>query len=133
MLIRCETIELGSSEDLVRVRKLAKELAVEAGFGLLDQTRIVTAASELARNTIHHGGGGRAVISLISERGLTGLRLVFEDQGPGIADMELALKDGYSTGGGLGMGLSGSRRLMNELEIDSAPGRGTKVIATRWR
>lgn len=133
MMIKNETIEIRSSDDVVKVRQRARALAVEAGFSLVDQTKIVTAASELARNTVDYGGGGGAIVSLVNENGRTGLRLVFEDQGPGIADMELALKDGYSTGSGLGLGLSGSRRLMNEFEIDSAPGRGTKVTVTRWK
>lgn len=133
MMIKHETIEIRSSDDVVKVRQRARALAVEAGFSLVDQTKIVTAASELARNTADHGGGGSAIVSLVNDNGRTGLRLVFEDRGPGIADIELALKDGYSTGGGLGLGLGGCRRLMNEFEIDSAPGRGTKVTVTRWR
>lgn len=133
IMIRSETIDIRSSDDVVKVRQRARALAVEAGFSLVDQTRIVTAVSELARNIVDHGGGGSVMASLINEKGRAGLRLIFEDSGPGIADIELALKDGYSTGGGLGLGLSGSRRLMNEFEIESTPGRGTKVSVTRWK
>ncbi len=133
MMIQHEKVEIRSSDDVVKVRRRARDLAVEAGFSLVDQTKIVTAASELARNTVDYGGGGSAIVSLVKKNGRTGLRLVFEDQGPGIPDIELALKDGYSTGSGLGLGLSGSRRLMNDFEIDSAPGRGTKITVTRWK
>lgn len=134
MTIKHEKVEIRASDDVVKVRQRARALAVEAGFSLVDQTKIVTAASELARNIVDHGGGsGSATVSLLYANGRTGLRLVFADQGPGIADLELALKDGYTTGSGLGLGLSGSRRLMSEFELDSAPGRGTQVTVTRWR
>jgi serine/threonine-protein kinase RsbT len=99
----------------------------------VDQTKIVTAASELARNTLLHGGGGRAVLEIVSDGIRRGLRLVFEDKGPGIADIQLAMKDGYSTGGGLGLGLSGAKRLSNEFAISSTPGGGTTVVITRWK
>lgn len=133
MTIKHEKVEIRSSDDVVKVRQRARALAVEAGFSLVNQTKIVTAASELARNIVDHGGGsGSATVSLVYANGRTGLRLVFADQGPGIADIELALKDGYTTGSGLGLGLGGSRRLMSEFEIDSAPGRGTQVTVTRW-
>ena len=99
----------------------------------MDQTKIVTAASELARNTLMHGGGGRAVLEIVCDGARRGLRLVFEDKGPGIADIQLAMKDGFSTGGGLGLGLSGAKRLSNEFAISSAPGRGTTVVITRWK
>lgn len=99
----------------------------------MDQTKIVTAASELARNTLMHGGGGRAVLEIVGDGVRRGLRLVFEDEGPGIADIALAMKDGYSTGGGLGLGLSGAKRLSNEFAISSTPGRGTTVVITRWK
>ena len=107
--------------------------AVEIGFNLVEQTKIVTAASELARNTIDHGGGGSARLQSLRNGGRAGLRLTFEDKGPGIPDIELALKDGYTTGGGLGLGLSGARRLSNEFEIQSRPGEGTRVTITRWK
>ncbi|NLV25360.1 MAG: anti-sigma regulatory factor [Deltaproteobacteria bacterium] len=132
-MTRHEKIEVRSSDDVVKVRQRVRALAVEAGFSLVDQTKIITAASELARNTVNYGGGGHAIVSLVKSNGRTGLRLVFEDRGPGITDIELAMQDGYSTGAGLGLGLSGSRRLMHEFEIDSAPGQGTKVTVTRWR
>src|SRR5207248_11252333 len=107
--------------------------AVERGFGLVDQTKIVTAASELARNALCYGGGGTVLIEALSNGRHGGLRITFEDQGPGIADIELAMKDGYTTGGGLGLGLSGAKRLSNEFEIHSTPGEGTIVAITRWR
>jgi len=107
--------------------------AVELGFNLVDQTKIVTAASELARNAIDYGGGGTAHIQALHNGGRVGLQLSFEDKGPGIADIELALKDGYTTGDGLGLGLSGARRLSNEFEIQSRPGEGTRVTITRWK
>lgn len=133
MVIKHDTMQIGSSDDVVRVRQRVRALAVEAGFSLVDQTKIVTAASELARNTVDHGGGGTAILSIVKDNDRTGLRLTFEDMGPGIPDIELALTDGYSTGSGLGMGLSGSRRLMNDFQIESVLGRGTKVIVTRWK
>jgi serine/threonine-protein kinase RsbT len=122
-----------SSEDVVRVRQLARERAVAQGFSLVDQTKLVTAASELARNTLEYGGGGEVTIEVLTDGVRKGVRLTFSDQGPGIADLDLALKDGYTTGGGLGLGLSGARRLSNEFSIDSKPGQGTRVAITRWR
>jgi len=118
---------------VVRVRQLAREWAISLGFGLVDQTKIVTAASELARNTVIYGGGGTVRLQAMNDGARRGLRLTFEDQGPGIADLQLALKDGYSTGTGLGLGLSGAKRLMSEFEIDSTPGQGTRVAVTRWK
>jgi serine/threonine-protein kinase RsbT len=112
---------------------MARKWAVELGFTLVDQTKIVTAASELARNMIVHGGGGKLTIDSLNDGNRRGLRLVFQDEGPGIADVALALKDGYSTGTGLGLGLGGSKRLANEFEIHSHPGQGTRVAFTRWR
>lgn len=105
---------------------------VALGFGLVDQTKMVTAASELARNAVVYGGGGEVSLEQVGNGSRRGLRLVFEDRGPGIPDVELALRDGYTTGGGLGLGLGGARRLANDFEIDSAPGRGTRVAITRW-
>lgn len=129
---RTERLELRASEDVVRLRQAVRERAVAAGFTLVDQTKIVTAASELGRNTVHHGGGGEAHISVLSRAGRRGLRLEFVDTGPGIADVALALTDGYTTGNGLGLGLSGARRLSDEFDIDSAPGAGTRVTIVRW-
>jgi serine/threonine-protein kinase RsbT len=108
-------------------------MAIEAGLKLVDQTKIVTAASELARNTVTYGGGGMLLLETVSSGARKGVRLTFEDHGPGIADIELAMKDGYTTGGGLGLGLSGAKRLSNEFEIFSKPGEGTRITITRWR
>lgn len=130
---RDETMPLQSPEDIVRTRQAVRAWAVESGFSLVDQTKIVTAASELARNTIDYGGGGSARLLLLEDGGRKGLRIVFEDQGPGIADLTLAMTDGYTTGGGLGLGLSGAKRLSNEFEIDSRPGEGTRITITRWK
>src|SRR5262249_22231590 len=118
---------------VVRVRQIARQWAVNIGFRLVDQTKIVTAASELARNTLIHGGGGTMQLEMVQQGDRHGLRLTFEDKGPGIPDMALALTDGYTTGSGLGLGLGGSRRLSNEFEIRSAPGQGTRVCITRWK
>ena len=122
-----------SSEDVVSVRQAVRQRAVELGFNLVDQTKIVTAASELARNTLQYGGGGTVTIEGIEALGRRGLRLTFEDTGPGIPDIDLAMRDGYSTGNGLGLGLSGARRLSSEFHIESRPGQGTRVVITRWR
>jgi serine/threonine-protein kinase RsbT len=122
-----------SAEDVVAIRQSVRQRAVELGFSLVDQTKIVTAASELARNTLQYGGGGRVTIDAVEDFGRRGIRLTFEDEGPGIPDVELAMKDGYTTGGGLGLGLSGARRLSNDFSIQSAPGKGTRVTITRWR
>ena len=122
-----------SAEDVVGIRQAVRQRAVELGFNLIDQTKMVTAASELARNTVQYGGGGRVIIEGVEEGGRRGLRLTFEDQGPGIPDVELALRDGYTTGGGLGLGLGGARRLANEFYIQSRPGEGTRVTVVRWR
>ena len=125
--------EIRSSDDVVRVRQEVRARAVAAGFSLVDQTKIVTAASELARNTLDHGGGGAARIESLSRDGRRGVRLTFEDQGPGIPDIEQALRDGYTTGPGLGLGLGGSKPLSNEFAIDYAPGRGTLVTIAGWK
>jgi serine/threonine-protein kinase RsbT len=129
---RDETIDLRLSEDIVRVRQATRAWAVSIGFSLVDQTKIVTATSELARNTIEHGKGGNVRMRWLVNGTRQGLRLDFVDTGPGIANIDMALQDGYTTGGGLGLGLSGSRRLMNEFEIESAVGKGTRVSVTRW-
>ena len=122
-----------SPDDVVGIRQAVRQRAVELGFNLIDQTKIVTAASELARNTVQYGGGGTVTIDGIEDGGRRGLRLTFEDQGPGITDIELAMRDGYTTGGGLGLGLSGARRLSSEFQIHSKPGEGTRVTIVRWR
>jgi serine/threonine-protein kinase RsbT len=126
-------VPLKSSEDVVRLRQVVRERAVAAGFSLVDQTKIVTAASELGRNTIQYGGGGEARIAMVVNGKRRGLRLEFVDAGPGIADISLALTDGYTTGGGLGLGLSGAKRLSDEFDIRSAPGQGTQVTIVRWK
>ncbi len=131
-VIRSDGLEIAESDDVVRVRQLVRDAAVELGFSIVEQTKIVTAASELARNTYVYGGGGRFRLEVLNSDSRHGVRLVFEDDGPGIADIEKALRDGYTTGSGLGMGLGGARRLVNEFEIESKPGAGTKVVATRW-
>ena len=122
-----------TAEEVVTIRQAVRQRAVELGFNLVDQTKIVTAASELARNAVQYGGGGRVTIEAVEAFGRRGIRLTFEDDGPGIPDVELAMKDGYTTGGGLGLGLSGARRLSNDFTIESTPGKGTRVTITRWR
>src|SRR5277367_4377960 len=128
-----ESLAVETSEDIVKVRQAVRKKAVELGFGLVDQTKLVTAASELARNTLDYGGGGEVEITRLSEPPRRGVRLVFSDKGPGIADIELALKDGFTSGGGLGLGLSGAKRLSNEFSIESKVGEGTQVTIARWR
>ena len=128
-----ETLEIRSSADVVTVRQTARALAERVGFSLVDQTKLVTAASELARNTIDYGGGGSVRIELVENGVRRGVRLTFEDQGPGISDITMALKDGYTTGGGLGLGLGGARRLVNDFNIESSPGAGTRVMIARWK
>lgn len=130
---KTETLNIQSSGDVVLVRQAVRQLGVEIGFSLVDQTKIVTAASELARNTLDYGGGGTVKLETLQEGRRRGLRLTFEDRGPGIPDIELALKDGFTTGGGLGMGLGGAKRLANEFEIQSAVGEGTRVTIVRWK
>jgi serine/threonine-protein kinase RsbT len=130
---RHETWPVRSSEGILRIRQVARQWAMELGFGLVDQTKIVTATSELARNLVDFGGGGTVRIEALNEGERRGLRLIFEDKGPGIPDLEVAMKDGYSTRGGLGLGLSGSKRLMNEFEIISRAGEGTRVTITKWK
>lgn len=122
-----------SGDDVVRVRQQVRVTAAENGLSLVDQTKLVTAASELARNTLVHGGGGVArVESVTSANGRAGVRLQFTDEGPGMADTDLALRDGWSSGTGLGLGLSGSRRLVDEFELTSKPGEGTRVVVVKW-
>lgn len=130
---KTETMTIQSSADVVLVRQTVRQYAIEIGFGLVDQTKIVTAASELARNTLDYGGGGTVKLEILLEGTRRGVRLTFEDQGPGIPDVDLALKDGFTTGGGLGMGLGGAKRLANEFEIESVVGEGTRVTLVRWK
>jgi len=132
-LVSTESLPLTTSDSVVVVRQAVRQRAVELGFSLVDQTKIVTAASELARNAIQHGGGGRATIEAVTDELRRGLRLTFEDDGPGISDIPTAMRDGFSTAGGLGLGLSGAKRLSNEFSIASTPGRGTRVVITRWK
>jgi serine/threonine-protein kinase RsbT len=132
-VVHRSVLPIRSQEDVVRVRQAARESAVAQGFSLVDQTKLVTAASELARNTLDYGGGGEVEITRLSESPRRGVRLVFTDKGPGIADVEQALKDGYTSGGGLGLGLSGAKRLSNDFSIQSKVGEGTQVTIARWR
>jgi serine/threonine-protein kinase RsbT len=133
MIRRADTLPIQADPDIVRVRQAVRELAVEAGFSLVDQTKLVTAASELARNTLQYGRGGTVRLEVALDGHKRGLRLTFEDQGPGIADIEQAMRDGFTTGGGLGLGLSGSKRLCHDFSITSAPGVGTRVVIARWK
>ncbi len=126
-------ITVRKSEDIVRMRQIIREEAVKDGFSLVDQTKIITAASELGRNALDYGGGGEVRLTHVANGARKGLRLVFSDQGPGIADVEQAMKDGFSTGRGLGLGLGGAKRLSNEFFIDSRPGEGTRITILRWR
>ena len=126
-------LPMHSADDIVRMRQTIREHAVSLGFSLVDQTKIVTAASELARNILNYGGGGSVSLEKLNKNGRNGLKLLFADNGPGIADIELAMKDGYTTGTGMGLGLGGAKRLSNEFEIRSQPGAGTVVRITRWK
>lgn len=127
------TVPIRTGEDVVRVRQETRRYAIEAGLGLVDQTKIVTAASEIARNTLDYGKGGQAIIEVVQIGARRGVRIVFEDNGPGIADIELALKDGYTSGKGMGLGLGGARRLSSEFTITSTPGNGTTVTIGRYK
>ena len=127
------TVPIRTGEDVVRVRQETRRYAIEAGLGLVDQTKIVTAASEIARNTLDYGKGGQAIIEEVQIGARRGVRIVFEDNGPGIADIELALKDGYTSGKGMGLGLGGARRLSSEFTITSTPGNGTTVTIGRYK
>jgi serine/threonine-protein kinase RsbT len=128
-----DVLPIRSGDDVVRVRQQVRARAVEAGLSLVDQTKIVTAASELARNTLAYGGGGKATIEPLAAAPRRGVRVTFEDQGPGIADIDAALKDGFTTGTGLGLGLGGAKRLVNEFSIVSTPGEGTRITIARWK
>jgi serine/threonine-protein kinase RsbT len=130
---RDDSRPLRNEEDVVFSRQAVRSWAVELGFSLVDQTKIVTAASELARNTVVYGGGGAMHMQMLEDGPRRGLRLVFEDQGPGIPDIDQALRDGFTSGGGLGLGLGGARRLVNEFEIESQPGQGTKITVVKWK
>lgn len=131
-IVSTETLPVKVEPDVVAVRRRVRELSTQLGFGLVDQTKVVTAASELARNTIIHGGGGEMKMEALNGP-RTGIRLTFEDKGPGIPDIEIALRDGFTTGSGLGLGLGGSKRLVSDFEIVSRVGEGTKVVITRWK
>jgi serine/threonine-protein kinase RsbT len=128
-----KTLPIRSSEDVVRVRAAVRDASVAAGFSLVDQTKFVTAASELARNTIDYGKGGEVQIESVELGARKGVRLIFKDKGPGIPDIEQAMRDGFTTGDGLGLGLGGARRLSNEFSIQSEPGHGTRVTIARWK
>jgi len=127
-----QVLPIGADEDVVRVRQAVRNVAVAAELSLVDQTKLVTAASELARNTLVYGGGGRAEVGTVASDRRTGVRVRFVDEGPGIADLDKAMTDGYSSGSGLGLGLSGARRLVDEFEIETAVGEGTRVTVTKW-
>src|SRR6202034_3220909 len=130
---KAETIPIKSSSDVVMVRQRVRVLAIEMKFSLVEQTKIVTAASELGRNTLEHGGGGELEIAEVTNGTRKGIRLTFSDKGPGIVDVKQALTDGYTSKQGMGLGLGGSKRLMNEFEIKTAPGEGTTVTVIRWK
>jgi serine/threonine-protein kinase RsbT len=132
-ILRSETIPIQSSADVVMARQAVRSAATELGFSLVDQTKIVTAASELARNTLDYGGGGSMLLQTLNDGARKGLKLLFEDHGPGIPDVQMALKDGFTTGGGLGLGLGGARRLVNDFDIQSKLGEGTRITITRWK
>lgn len=128
-----ETLSIAESEDIVLVRQAVRQIAVKLGFNLVDQTKIVTATSELARNTLDYGGGGTMRLEVVQNGRFPGIRLTFEDRGPGIADIAQAMKDGFTSGKGMGLGLGGAKRLSDEFEIESTPGEGTRISILRWR
>jgi serine/threonine-protein kinase RsbT len=132
-VLKSESLPIRTSEDIVIVRQAVRNRAVSLGFNLVDQTKLVTASSELARNTLEYGGGGAAQLEVIENDKRAGLRVIFNDQGPGIPDINQALTDGYTSGGGLGLGLGGAKRLSHEFEISSKPGAGTRVSILRWK
>ena len=131
--LKGETLPIQSSADVVLARQKVRQWAAEMKFSLVDQTKLVTAASELARNTLDHGKGGSMTVEIVENLGRQGLRMIFEDHGPGIPDIQAALRDGFTTGHGMGLGLGGSKRLVNDFEIESAAGKGTRVAALRWK
>jgi serine/threonine-protein kinase RsbT len=130
---RHEHLSVAASDAVVRVRQAVREFATEARLSLVDQTKLVTAASELARNMVVYGGGGTVLIEQLEVSGRAGVRVTFEDHGPGIADVQQAMRDGYTSGGGLGLGLGGAKRLVHEFELQSEAGKGTRVAVTRWK
>jgi serine/threonine-protein kinase RsbT len=130
---KAETMPLRTTQDIVLVRQAVRQRTLAQGFSLVDQTKLVTAASEIARNTVEYGGGGEARLESLEQGIRRGVRIIFTDRGPGIADVQQALRDGFTTGNGLGLGLSGARRLCNEFEIESTPGKGTRVMIARWK
>jgi len=132
-VLRDEVISLRSMDDIIKARQLVRECAILQGLSLVDQTKLVTAASELARNTLIHGGGGEMRLQAVNDGARRGVKATFVDTGPGIADIELAMTDGYTTRGGLGLGLSGSKRLVNDFHIESEPGKGTTVCIAKWK
>lgn len=132
-LLSSESMQIQTSEDIVFLRQVVRKKVVALGFGIVDQTKIVTASSELGRNTLDYGGGGTVQVDVVENDRRTGVRLTFEDQGPGIPDIEQALTDGFTTGNGMGLGLGGSKRLSHEFEISSKPGVGTRVSILRWK
>ena len=132
-VVKGETTPLQTEADIVRVRQVVRQWALQQGFSLVEQTKMVTATSELARNTVIHGGGGVAQLEALTRGNRRGLRVIFVDQGPGIPDITQAMTDGYTTGEGLGLGLGGAKRLVNEFEITSRPGAGTRVCITKWK
>jgi serine/threonine-protein kinase RsbT len=129
---KAERREVRGESDVVSVRQFVRKRAVELGFSLIDQTKLVTATSELARNTVVYGGGGTVRVEEVRDGARVGLRLTFEDEGPGIPDVEQALRDGFTTGNGLGLGLGGARRLVNDFHIESSAGQGTRIIIVKW-
>ena len=131
--VKRESLPLQNSSDVVLARQKVRQWAIELRFSLVDQTKLVTAASELARNALDHGQGGQMTIEVVNGAARNGLRLTFEDNGPGIPDIEMALKDGYTSGAGMGLGLGGSKRLVNDFSIESEIGKGTKVTVVRWK
>lgn len=131
--LKHERLQLQNSSDVVVARQKVRQLAIELRFSLVDQTKLVTAASELARNALDHGHGGHMTVEVVNGTSRSGLKLVFEDNGPGIPDIEQALKDGFTTGNGMGLGLGGSKRLVNEFSIESEVGKGTKITVVRWK
>ena len=132
-IVERSVLPIRSQEDIVRVRQATRSSAIAMGFSLVDQTKLVTAASELARNTLDYGGGGEVELTNVNDAARCGVRLIFSDAGPGIPDIEQALRDGFTSGSGLGLGLGGARRLSNEFAIESKPGQGTRITIARWR
>jgi len=132
-VLKREVLPVKTSSDVVLARQKVRQLAVELRFSLVDQTKLVTAASELARNALDHGKGGTMAVETLVNGARSGIRMIFEDQGPGMANIEDALKDGFTTGSGMGLGLGGSKRLVNEFSIESEVGKGTRITAVRWR